>query len=71
VGLVPAQFDAKSKMLTYSFTQPLRPGEVTVHVQASSGNQPVETRWTFKFDPKAQPSSPDMTAAENLPPRKQ
>lgn len=69
LGIVPAQFDAKSKLLTYKPTQPLRPGDVTVIVSATAKNQPVETRWKFKIDPTAQPSNPD-TSAENLPPRR-
>jgi peptidoglycan/xylan/chitin deacetylase (PgdA/CDA1 family) len=69
LGIVPAQYDAKSHMLTYKPTQPLRPGDVTVIISATAKNQPVETRWKFKIDPNAQPSSPD-TSAENLPARR-
>jgi peptidoglycan/xylan/chitin deacetylase (PgdA/CDA1 family) len=69
LGIVPAQFDAKTHMLSYKLTQPLRPGEVTVIISATAKNQPVETRWKFKIDPNAQPSAPD-TSAENLPARR-
>jgi peptidoglycan/xylan/chitin deacetylase (PgdA/CDA1 family) len=69
LGIVPAQFDAKTHLLSYKPTQPLRPGDVTVIVSATAKNQPVETRWKFKIDPNAQPSNPD-TSAENLPPRR-
>lgn len=69
LGIVPAQFDAKSHLLSYKPTQPLRPGDVTVIVSATAKNQPVETRWKFKIDPNAQPSAPD-TSADNLPPRR-
>jgi peptidoglycan/xylan/chitin deacetylase (PgdA/CDA1 family) len=69
LGIVPAQYDAKTHMLTYKPAQPLRPGDVTVIISATSKNQPVETRWKFKIDPNAQPSVPDASA-ENLPPRR-
>jgi peptidoglycan/xylan/chitin deacetylase (PgdA/CDA1 family) len=70
LGIVPAQYDAKSHLLSYKPTHPLRAGDVTVIVSATAKNQPVETRWKFKIDPNAQPSSPD-TSAENLPPRRE
>jgi peptidoglycan/xylan/chitin deacetylase (PgdA/CDA1 family) len=69
LGIVPAQFDARTHMLVYKPTQPFRPGDVTVIVSATAKNQPVETRWRFKIDPNAQPSSPDASA-ENLPARR-
>ncbi|HET6408284.1 MAG TPA: polysaccharide deacetylase family protein [Chthoniobacteraceae bacterium] len=69
VGIVPATFDSRSKMLSYKMTQPLRPGDVTVIVSATAKGQPVETRWRFKVDPNAQPSSPDA-AGDDLPPRR-
>lgn len=69
LGIVPAQFDAKSQLLTYKPTQPMRPGDVTVIVSATAKNQPVETRWKFKIDPNAQASGPD-TSSDNLPPRR-
>ena len=45
LGIVPAQYDAKSHLLTYKPTQPMRPGDVTVIVSATAKNQPVVTRW--------------------------
>jgi peptidoglycan/xylan/chitin deacetylase (PgdA/CDA1 family) len=69
LGIVPAEFDPKSKLLSYKPTLPLRPGDVTVIVSATAKNQPVETRWKFKVDPNARPSSPD-TSAESLPARR-
>lgn len=68
VGLVPAEFDPKTKNIKYAVAQPLRPGNVTVIISAMDGNRPVETKWTFSFDPKAKPSSPD--AGTDLPPRR-
>lgn len=68
-GLVPAQYDAGSKMISYTFLQPLRPGQVTVIVTGKAGAQKVETRWSFKYDPAAKPSDDGGNGGE-LPPRK-
>lgn len=68
LGIVPAHFDAKSKLLSYTPTQPLRPGDVTVIVSATAKNQPVETRWKFRIDPNAQPGA--SAPVEDLPPRR-
>jgi peptidoglycan/xylan/chitin deacetylase (PgdA/CDA1 family) len=68
-GLLPAQFDANSKMISYTFQQPLRPGAVTVIITGKAKGQRVETRWSFKFDPNAKGES-DPASAGDLPPRK-
>jgi peptidoglycan/xylan/chitin deacetylase (PgdA/CDA1 family) len=67
-GLVPAQFDAGSKTISYTFQQPLRSGLTTVIVSGKSKGQRVETKWSFTFDPKAKPS--DGPATSELPPKK-
>lgn len=69
-GLVPAEYDAASKNISYTFQQPLRPGQVTVIVSGKAKGQKVETRWAFRYDPKAQPSDGPGAPAE-LPPRRQ
>jgi peptidoglycan/xylan/chitin deacetylase (PgdA/CDA1 family) len=51
LGVVPAQFDATSKNITYAVPAPLRPGNYTVIISAKAGGRPVETRWTFTFTP--------------------
>lgn len=68
-GLVPATFDPASKNMSYTFQQPLRPGPVTVIVSGKAKGQKVETRWSFKYDPNAQPS--DGVATELPPPKPQ
>jgi peptidoglycan/xylan/chitin deacetylase (PgdA/CDA1 family) len=70
LGIVPAKYDPASKMISYTPTQNLRPGPVTVIITGKAGGQPVETKWSFKVDPNAQPST-DTAAATDLPPRKQ
>ncbi|MEQ1859980.1 MAG: polysaccharide deacetylase family protein [Chthoniobacteraceae bacterium] len=67
-GLVPAQFDANSKAITYTFQQPLRPGTVTVIISGKARGQRVETKWSFKYDPAAKPA--ELEAPAELPPRK-
>lgn len=66
-GLVPASYDPSSKAMSYTFLQPLRPGAVTVIVSGKAGGQKVETRWSFKYDPNAQPS--DGVPTELPPPK--
>jgi peptidoglycan/xylan/chitin deacetylase (PgdA/CDA1 family) len=70
LGIVPAQYDAKSKMITYTPADKLRPGAVTVIVSGKAGGQPVETKWSFKVDPNASATG-DSAALSDLPPRKQ
>ncbi len=67
-GLVPANFDPASKVMSYAFQQPLRPGAVTVIVSGKAAGQKVETRWTFKYDPNAKDA--DGSVPTELPPRK-
>jgi peptidoglycan/xylan/chitin deacetylase (PgdA/CDA1 family) len=70
VGIVPAQYDPKSKMITYTPADKLRPGAVTVIITGKAGGQPVETKWSFRVDPNA-PATGDAAALTDLPPRKQ
>ncbi|MBV9491653.1 MAG: polysaccharide deacetylase family protein [Verrucomicrobia bacterium] len=54
-GLVPAQYDAKTKLVTYAFTQNLVPRTYTVIVAAKAGGRRVETRWNFTVDGASAP----------------
>lgn len=69
VGLVKPNFDAASKMLTYTVpeNQKLKPGGYTVIVSAMIGDRKAETRWGFSVDPNAAPAAQDEAP---LPPRK-
>jgi peptidoglycan/xylan/chitin deacetylase (PgdA/CDA1 family) len=69
LGAVPAEYDEASKNLSYTVPNPLRPGGYTVIVGAKSNGRPVETRWTFTFNPDGASVPADPSAAE-LPPRK-
>ena len=47
LGLVGAQFDPATKMISFQVDKPLKPGAYTVIITAKSGGRRVETRWTF------------------------
>ncbi len=49
LGLVPASFDAASKMVSYQPTQKLH-GATSVIVSATSGGKKVEARWSFTVE---------------------
>ena len=51
LGLVPAVYDPKTKLVTYSFTQKLVPKMYTVILTAKVNGKKVETRWDFTVDP--------------------
>jgi peptidoglycan/xylan/chitin deacetylase (PgdA/CDA1 family) len=69
LGVVPAKFDPSSKIVEYQITQKLREPSYTVILGAKIRGkaQPVEHRWTFKFDPTAAPGDAGDDAP--LPPR--
>jgi peptidoglycan/xylan/chitin deacetylase (PgdA/CDA1 family) len=50
-GLVPAVYDPKTKLVTYTFTQDLLPKMYTVILTARVNGKKVETRWEFTVDP--------------------
>jgi peptidoglycan/xylan/chitin deacetylase (PgdA/CDA1 family) len=53
-GLVPAIYDAKTKLVSYQFTARLIPKRYTVILTAKVSDRKVETRWDFTVD-KAKP----------------
>lgn len=51
LGQVPAQYDSKTKTVSYTVTQPLRDkNSYSVILNATAGGKRVETRWSFTFD---------------------
>ncbi len=50
-GQVAAQYDEKTKTISYQVTQPLRDKNYTVILSAVVGGKHAETRWDFNFDP--------------------
>jgi hypothetical protein len=61
-GLVPARYDAKTKLVSYEFTQNLVPKTYTVILSAKVKGKKVETRWNFTVDPSA-PAAGKQAAA--------
>ncbi len=57
LGLVPAQYDAQTKMVSYQVTQPLRDKNYSVILSANVGGKRAETRWDFGFDPSKAPAA--------------
>ena len=51
MGLVPAQYDPKTHMITYQVMQPLREKNYSVILSAMVSGKRAETRWDFNFDP--------------------
>ena len=64
LGLVPANFDTKTGMVSYQVPQKLRDKSCTVIVSAKSGGKKVETHWTFGIEegPATAASSPAAAA---------
>ena len=50
VGLVPAHYEPKSKVVTYAFTEKLLPKTYTVVLSARVKGRKLETRWSFTVD---------------------
>ena len=55
IGLVPAQYDPKTKIVTYQVIQALREKNYSVILTANVGGKRAETRWDFMFDPSKTP----------------
>jgi peptidoglycan/xylan/chitin deacetylase (PgdA/CDA1 family) len=72
LGLVPAQFDAASKMISYQVTQPLRGAKCSVIVEAKIGGKKAQAQWSFTLSEPAVPvkDGPDSTASPTPAPRK-
>src|SRR5499427_261247 len=58
LGLVPANFDAKTGIVSYQVPQKLRDKSCTVIVSAKSEGKKVETHWTFGLEEATAASSP-------------
>ena len=51
LGLVPAQYDAETKTVSYQVTQPLAGQKLQRDPDRHVGGKRAETRWDFNFDP--------------------
>ena len=64
LGQVPAQFDQKTKIVSYQVTQPLRDKNYSVILTANVAGRRAETRWDFIFDlSKAPPLTAPVAAS--------
>src|SRR5256712_6205673 len=62
LGVVPATFDPKTRVVSYQVTQKLREKNCTVILSAKSGDKKVETHWTFGIDDSGAATSTFPTA---------
>ena len=70
LGLVPASFDEKTKMISYQVTQKLRDKNCTVLISAKSGGKKVEATWTFTIDEAAAGNAAPAASAPAASPAK-
>ena len=63
LGLVPARYDAASKMVSYQVTQPLRGAKCSVIVEAKIGGKKAEAQWSFTVSEPAAPVKPTPASA--------
>jgi peptidoglycan/xylan/chitin deacetylase (PgdA/CDA1 family) len=66
-GLVPANYDPVSQLLSYRMHNQLRESEVTVIVSGRAGGKKSVASWTFHFDPKAKPVPATAAATPAAP----
>ena len=72
LGLVPAQYDAASKMVSYQVTQPLHGAKCSVIVEAKIGGKKAEAQWSFTLSEPAAPvkDAPASAASPAATPKK-
>ncbi|MDR3404376.1 MAG: polysaccharide deacetylase family protein [Chthoniobacter sp.] len=68
-GPVAVKYDPGTKTAQYQVTQKLREPEYTVFISAKSKGKKIETKWNFKYDSTAGPSTGPATDASALPPQ--
>jgi peptidoglycan/xylan/chitin deacetylase (PgdA/CDA1 family) len=68
-GPVAVKYDPATKTAQFQMTQKLREPEYTIFISAKSKGKRIETKWNFKYDSTAGPSTGAPTDASALPPR--
>ena len=63
LGLVPANYDSKTGIVSYQVPQKLRDKSCTVIVSAKSAGKKVETHWTFGIEESAATAASSPAAA--------
>ncbi len=66
-GPVAVKYDPATKTAQYQMTQKLREPEYTVFISAKSKGKKIETKWNFKYDSTAAPSTGPSTDAPAAP----
>lgn len=69
LGLVPATFDPKTKIISFQVKQPLHGDSCTVILEAKTGGKKVEARWAFTLKESAVKGK-DAPASAKSPKRK-
>jgi peptidoglycan/xylan/chitin deacetylase (PgdA/CDA1 family) len=65
LGQVPAKYDPKTHIVSYTVPTPLAKDTYFVFLDATLDGKQAETKWNFNVDPAAKSSGPDTS----LPPR--
>ena len=67
IGVVPAKFDPKTKVVSYMVTTPLPKDTYFVFLDATLNGKQAETKWSFNIDPSAKASGPDTALPAPTP----
>jgi peptidoglycan/xylan/chitin deacetylase (PgdA/CDA1 family) len=67
IGAVPAKFDPKTKIVSYTVPTPLAKDTYFVFLDATLNGKQAETKWSFNVDPGAKPSGPDTSLPAKSP----
>jgi peptidoglycan/xylan/chitin deacetylase (PgdA/CDA1 family) len=67
IGPVPATYDPKTKIVSYTLPTPLAKDTYFVFLDATLNGKQAETKWNFNVDPGAKPSGPAMSLPAKTP----
>jgi len=67
LGIVPATYDPKTKIVSYTVTNPLAKDTYFVFLDATLNGKLAETKWSFSVDPAAKSSGPDTSLPAATP----
>jgi hypothetical protein len=67
LGPVPAKYDPKTKIVSYTVAAPLAKDTYVVFLDATLGGKQAETKWSFNVDPAAKSSGPDTALPAGRP----
>jgi peptidoglycan/xylan/chitin deacetylase (PgdA/CDA1 family) len=67
IGAVPATYDPKTQIVSYTVTTPLPKDTYFVFLNATLNGKLAETKWSFNVDPEAKKSGPDTSLPAATP----